>query len=314
MPNYFRVILGRGSQHAQQCHDESFIGTDYGIRQDLTDHLPDRWQDFNAEFRSVWMANNPDKGKLAAGLACGTLYTVSKGILEGDIVLCPDGHSSYRIGEVVGPYVYVAEGPLPHRRPVRWLPQIIHRADMSVELQHSSGGPLTATNMTKYAGEIEGLLGGRLEPSLVATDPDVEDPSVFGLEKHLEEFLIANWGSTLLGRNYDIYQVDGEMVGQQFPSDTGPMDILAISKDQKELLVVELKKGRASDVVVGQIQRYMGYAVAELAEPGQKVKGVIIGLEDDLRIRRALAVAPNIEFYRYEVNFKLIKTNVTGGE
>jgi len=185
---------------------------------------------------------------------------------------------------------------------------------MSVELQHSSGGPLTATNMTKYAGEIEGLLGGRLEPSLVATDADVEDPSVFGLEKHLEEFLIANWGSTLLGRNYDIYQVDGEMVGQQFPSDTGPMDILAISKDQKELLVVELKKGRASDVVVGQIQRYMGYAVAELAEPGQKVRGVIIGLEDDLRIRRALAVAPNIEFYRYEVNFKLIKTNVTGVE
>jgi hypothetical protein len=29
---------------------------------------------------------------------------------------------------------------------------------------------------------------------------------------------------------------------------------------------------------------------------------------------RALAVAPNIEFYRYEVNFKLIKTNVTGVE
>ena len=44
------------------------------------------------------------------------------------------------------------------------------------------------------------------------------------------------------------------------------MDILAISKDQKELLVVELKKGRASDVVVGQVQRYMGYALDELAE------------------------------------------------
>ena len=44
------------------------------------------------------------------------------------------------------------------------------------------------------------------------------------------------------------------------------MDILAISKDKSELLVIELKKGRASDVVVGQIQRYMGFAQYELAE------------------------------------------------
>ena len=42
------------------------------------------------------------------------------------------------------------------------------------------------------------------------------------------------------------------------------------------------------DVVVGQIQRYMGYVVEELAEEGQSVKGIIIALEDDLRIQRAL--------------------------
>ena len=72
----------------------------------------------------------------------------------------------------------------------------------------------------------------------------------------------------------------------------------------QELLVVELKKGRASDVVVGQIQRYMGYVLGELAEESQSVKGVIIALEDDLRLRRALKVTHNIDFYRYEVSFK----------
>ena len=87
------------------------------------------------------------------------------------------------------------------------------------------------------------------------------------------------------------------------------MDILAISKDKRELLVVELKKGRASDVVVGQIQRYMGFAQYKLAEVNQTVKGVIIGLESDLRLRRALSVIPNIKFYRYEVNFKLMEPN-----
>jgi len=41
--------------------------------------------------------------------------------------------------------------------------------------------------------------------------------------------------------------------------------------------------------------------------PHQTVRGVIIALEDDQRIRRALRVAQNIEFFRYEVSFRLFK-------
>lgn len=37
------------------------------------------------------------------------------------------------------------------------------------------------------------------------------------------------------------------------------------------------------------------------------MRGVIIALEDDLRIRRALAVTPSIEFFRYQISFKLLK-------
>ena len=99
------------------------------------------------------------------------------------------------------------------------------------------------------------------------------------------------------------------VLSQSFRSPTIPgRFILAISKDKKTLLVVELKRGRASDRVVGQIQRYMGYVKDELAEADQQVKGVIIALEDDLRIRRALSVAQNIEFYRYQLSFKLNKS------
>jgi restriction system protein len=127
------------------------------------------------------------------------------------------------------------------------------------------------------------------------------------LEQHLEDFLIENWKSTELGKKYDIFEEGGEMVGQQYPSDTGPIDILAISKDKKELLVVELKKGRVSDIVVGQIQRYMGYVKDELAETNQVVKGVIIGFEDDVKIHRALSVTQNIDFYTYKIQFNLQK-------
>ena len=76
------------------------------------------------------------------------------------------------------------------------------------------------------------------------------------------------------------------------------------------MLVIELKRGRASDVVVGQVQRYMGYVVSELATENQRVRGVIIALEEDQRLRRALTVAPNISFYRYRVRFDLEKCEI----
>jgi restriction system protein len=154
---------------------------------------------------------------------------------------------------------------------------------------------------------LERLLSGAQPAALSHSDETVEDPSVFALERHLEDFLVANWQSTLLGKDFDVFTEDGEPVGRQYPSDTGPIDILAISKDQNTLLVVELKRGRASDVVVGQIQRYMGYVKDELAEPHQQVRGAIIALEDDVKLRRALSVTANISFYRYQVSFKLIQ-------
>ena len=127
------------------------------------------------------------------------------------------------------------------------------------------------------------------------------------MEAHLEDFLVKNWAQTEFGKDYDIYEEDGEQVGEQYNTDTGPLDILAVSKDKKRLLVVELKKGRASDAVIGQILRYMGYVQEELAEEDQTVHGVVVALEDDQRIRRALAVTPNVTFYRYQISFKLVK-------
>jgi len=49
----------------------------------------------------------------------------------------------------------------------------------------------------------------------------------------------------------------------------------------------------------------MSYVKDELAEEGQDVKAVIIALKDDQRLRRALSQVNGIDFYRYEVSFKL---------
>ncbi|MDC3133932.1 endonuclease NucS [Bacteroidota bacterium] len=307
MKKYVRVMLGKKSVYAKECYNGNFIGADFEIIEDLTNKLPENLRDFNAKYRSVWLENNPGRSKVAAGLACGMLWTICKGINIGDIVLCPDGNRNYFVGEVESNYYYKKGEILFHRRSVKWYPKLIERSAMSQNLKNSSGSIGTISDLTQYSEEIDKLIGGNKPPSLISTDTTVEDPSEFALEKHLEDFLIKNWNNTDLGKNYKIYEEEGELVGQQYPSDTGPIDILAVSKDNKTLLVVELKKGRVSDNVVGQIQRYMGFVKDELAEPNQEVKGVIIGLEDDVKIKRALSVTSNIEFYRYQVSFKLFK-------
>lgn len=105
MKSYYRVMLGQRSEHAAHCIEQNFVGADYGISQDLTDKLTDQWRNFNREFIPIFLANRPYKTKIAAGLACGTLWTISKGMKMGDVVLCPDGAGRYRVGEISGDYV-----------------------------------------------------------------------------------------------------------------------------------------------------------------------------------------------------------------
>jgi hypothetical protein len=211
------------------------------------------------------------------------------------------GYNAFPEGEVKNVYLSIDE----NKGGIFTLSLESDEVPKATDFTYSTGSIGTVSTITKYAEEIEKLLSGNIPATIFSTDSNVENVSEFALEKHLEDFLVKNWNQTDLGKEFDIYQEDGELVGQQYPSDTGPIDILAISKDKKTLLVVELKKGRVSDTVVGQIQRYMGYVKDELAEPNQIVKGIIIGSEDDNKIRRALSVTVNIEFYRYQVSFKL---------
>jgi restriction system protein len=299
-------MLGRKSMHAPECFAGNFIGAGFGIQEDLADHLPDSWREFNKEYVPKWMALNPQKSKISAGLSCGALWVVCKGLKTGDIVLCPDGSGSYRVGEIAGDYHYVPGGTLPHRRTVRWLDVSIRRDEMSEALRNSTGSIGTVSEVTAYADEIDRLIGAAAAPPIIATDASIEDPAAFAMEAHLEHFLVANWGQTVFGQDFTIFEEDGDQVGKQYETDAGRIDILAISKDKKRLLVIELKRGRTSDVVVGQLLRYMGYAKEELAEPGQTVEGVIIGLEEDQKLRWAIAPVPSIRFYRYQISFKLI--------
>lgn len=303
--NYYRIMLGEKSKHAEICYTEKWFGGGWGFTQDLSGLFPDSKREFNKKFVPVYLEKNQGASKVKAGLACGMLYTICKDIKIDDWVLCPDGSGEYWVGEVVSDYFYCEGHELPHRRSVSWFEKKISRVNMSESLRYSTGAIGTVADMGPHAEEIEAFVGSQSAKTIFSTDDTIEDASVFAMEQHLEEFLVKNWSNTLLGKKYDIFEEDGECIGQQYQIDTGKIDILAISKDKREFLVVELKKGRASDNVVGQIMRYMGFIKTEIAEDNQEVRGAIIALEDDAKIKSALKMIDKIDFYRYEITFKL---------
>lgn len=172
MTKYNRVMLGKGSMYAKMCREEGYIGADFDIHVDLSDSLYENWRDFNKKFIPMWMENVPGKTMTAAGLSCGALWTIVKGLNNEDVVLCPSGLGYYYVGIIDGDYFYVPDTELPHRRPVEWLDTIIYRKDMSKELQHSSGSIGTCCDITKYADEIEALLSRN--PSFMPIEPQKE--------------------------------------------------------------------------------------------------------------------------------------------
>ena len=200
MKKYNRIMLGQGSKFAKMCHEEGYIGAEFDIFIDLSNDLYENWRDFNKKFIPIWMANVPGKSTTSAGLACGFLWTIIKGLQIGDIVLCPSGQGYYYVGVIASNYYYVPDTELPHRRKVEWLDKVIERKAMSQELKNSSGSVGTCCDITKYAEEIEALISGASN----APTSDKSSTNGAGTEGHkdfLERSLHPLFCSYLRNRN-----------------------------------------------------------------------------------------------------------------
>ena len=131
--------------------------------------------------------------------------------------------------------------------------------------------------------------------------------SEFAIEKHLEDFIVANWERTELGKLYDLIEENGNMVSQQYSTkEIGNIDLLVKEKKTGNYIVIELKKGQTSDDTVGQLARYMGWIKKNKAE-GKKVKGIVIAGSEDQRLKYALEMVPNTKFLLYRISFSLGK-------
>lgn len=171
-----RIMLGRSGMYAEECLQGGYVGVDFDINRDLSMDLDasEEWKDFNKRMIPVYLEVRPEKTTTAAGLACGNLFTVCKGLKNGDIVLCPNGKGYYLVGEIAGDYYYVAGSNLPHRRPVSWYQKTIKRSDMSTGLQNSTGSILTSCDITKHIAEVVQLLG--ISENILESDDAAAEP------------------------------------------------------------------------------------------------------------------------------------------
>ena len=169
---------------------------------------------------------------------------------------------------------------------------------------------LSPGHFTRYRPAVHGDFEQGL-PVGLAEETEVDDlgdgpadaaEASFALEVHLEEFMEANWSSIDFGRSLRIWADEEGNRGRQYVTDVGVIDFLCEDETANELVVVELKRGKSSDRVVGQILRYMGW-VREHTANGHSVSGIIITHEYDDQVRYAIAELPHVEAWTYRVSF-----------
>ena len=83
---YNRIMPGAKSVHLDECFNGDFIGVDFGINEDISNYLSDDVKSFKERYRKIYLENRPDKSKVAAGLACGSIWTVCYNLKKGDIL------------------------------------------------------------------------------------------------------------------------------------------------------------------------------------------------------------------------------------
>lgn len=150
----------------------------------------------------------------------------------------------------------------------------------------------------KYKSLVE--KGGAEKPG-----EEAKEHSEFVLERYLEDFIVSNFDKIFNGELIIYRDPEEGDVAQQYPTEVGTIDILATEPGSNSYVIIELKKSRETDKVVGQTLRYMGWVKENLCKDDQEVKGMIICKEADEKLLYALKMVNNINLKHYSVDFKL---------
>jgi len=255
------------------------------------------------ELARAVVATFSDKPSQTKGLYTNMLWAFYHDMLPGDYVIARRGRKTLAgVGKIMTAAAYA-----PGRNPlvehsgfieVAWQDQPKDKSFASIVFPMHT---LAEFSEEQFRSVVEGS-GPSITPP--ETQSEVEDPSEFVLEKYLEDFIVSNFATIFKGKLSVFEDADGND-GQQYGTDIGPIDILAVEPKSSDFVVIELKKGRPSDQVVGQVLRYMGWVKRNLCSSDQDVRGLIICHDPDPRLSYALEMTNNIDVRYYTVSFQL---------
>ena len=255
------------------------------------------------ELTEAVASSYPDKPSQTKGLYTNMLWAFYHEMLPGDYLIARRGRKKLAgIGKITGPAAYAPGRNQYVEHPgfieVAWQGQPRNKPFSSIVFPMHT---LAEFSEEQYRSVVEGSGPPIVPPE---TEPEVEDPSEFVLEKYLEDFIVSNFDTIFKGHLRLFEDAEGND-GQQYATDIGSIDILATEAKTTAFVVIELKKGRPSDRVVGQILRYMGWVKMNLCSNGQMVKGLVICRDHDPKLTYALEMTNNIDVRYYSVSFQL---------
>lgn len=141
---------------------------------------------------------------------------------------------------------------------------------------------------------VNNMIWLALKKDSESDEEPLEDFTSVSLEKDLRDYLEKNPSAIETGL---------KLVQKEFDTnEIGKIDLLLQDKKGHDV-VVELKKGKKNDEVVGQISRYMGWV---MKNRNQKVRGIVIVNEPDDRLKYALLpFKGSIKLKYYRVKFEI---------
>lgn len=137
---------------------------------------------------------------------------------------------------------------------------------------------------------------------IAETSPAYASEIPVRLERQLEDFLAAN--PSLIEPGLVLYRDEDGRLGQQYPTDVGVIDLLC-RRPTGEFVVVELKRSRVSDVVVGQISRYIGWVKKHLAA-GAPVSGLILSHDRDDTLKYSVLGHSSLSLKYFKIRLELV--------
>jgi hypothetical protein len=145
---------------------------------------------------------------------------------------------------------------------------------------------------------------GRPDAAPLPTPPRGARPMT---ERAIEEFLFLNWDQTpfaAMGIALSTRRKHGLSGRQQF-TPVNSMDLLGFRARRREWWVIELKRDRPADAVVGQVSRYLTWVTEERGPRGESAVGAVLAGAADTKLRYAVRANPRLSLWTYDPSFRI---------